>query len=91
MNRGNRKSKNRPRTRSRQSDTVVVPFAHALAELAPDRLMWGTNWPHSNIFELGQIPNDGDLLDLMTDFAPDEEIRNKILVDNPARLFGFQD
>ena len=69
----------------------VVPFAHALAEVAPDRLMWGTNWPHSNIFELGKIPNDGDLVDLMADLAPDEEIRKKILVDNPARLFGFSD
>ena len=69
----------------------VVPFAHALAAVAPDRLMWGTNWPHSNIFELGKIPNDGDLVDLMADLAPDEEIRKKILVDNPARLFGFSD
>lgn len=67
----------------------VVPFAHALIEVAPDRLIWGTNWPHSNLFELGVTPNDGLLLDLMLDFAPDEGIRNRILVDNPARLFGF--
>ncbi len=69
----------------------VVPFAHALIEVAPDRLMWGSNWPHSGIFELGQTANDGLLLDLMLDFAPDEGIRNQILVDNPARLFGFPD
>ncbi len=67
----------------------VAPFAHALVDVAPDRLMWGTNWPHSNIFELGKTANDGLLLDLMLDFAPDDDIRNRILVANPARLFGF--
>jgi predicted TIM-barrel fold metal-dependent hydrolase len=53
--------------------------------------MWGTNWPHSNMFVFGRTPNDGLLLNLMLDFAPDESIRNRILVDNPARLFGFDD
>ena len=67
----------------------IVPYAHALIKIAPDRVIWGTNWPHSNIFEPGEIPNDGLLLDLMLDFAPDEAVRNRILVDNPARLFGF--
>ena len=67
----------------------IVPYAHALIMVAPDRVIWGTNWPHSNIFEPGEIPNDGLLLDLMLDFAPDEAVRNRILVDNPARLFGF--
>jgi len=67
----------------------LVPFAHALIEEASDRVLWGTNWPHGNMFEHGRTPNDGLLLDLMLDFAPDEFIRNKILVDNPARLFGF--
>ncbi len=67
----------------------LVPFAHALIEAASDRVLWGTNWPHGNMFEHGRTPNDGLLLDLMLDFAPDESIRNKILVDNPARLFGF--
>jgi len=69
----------------------VVPFAHALIEKAPDRIMWGTNWPHGNLFKHGRTPNDGLLLNLMLDFAPDESIRNKILVDNPARLFGFDE
>jgi len=69
----------------------VVPFAHALIAMAPDRVLWGTNWPHSNLFRYGRTPNDGLLLNLMLDFAPDESIRNKILVDNPARLFGFDD
>jgi predicted TIM-barrel fold metal-dependent hydrolase len=69
----------------------VVPFAHALIAKAPDRVIWGTNWPHSNMFVYGRTPNDGLLLNLMLDFAPDESIRNRILVDNPARLFGFDD
>jgi predicted TIM-barrel fold metal-dependent hydrolase len=69
----------------------VVPFAHALIAKAPDRVIWGTNWPHSNMFVYGRTPNDGLLLNLMLDFAPDESIRNRILVENPARLFGFDD
>ncbi len=67
----------------------VVPFARALIETAPDRVIWGTNWPHSNLFAPGATPNDGRLLDLMPEFAPDQAVRNRILVDNPARLFGF--
>lgn len=69
----------------------VVPFARALIAAAPDRVLWGTNWPHSNLFVNGRTPNDGLLLDLMPEFAPDVSIRNQILVHNPARLFGFAD
>jgi len=69
----------------------VVPFARALIAKAPDRTLWGTNWPHSNMFVNGRTPNDGLLLDLMLEFAPDASIRKQILVDNPARLFGFDD
>lgn len=69
--------------------TDVVPFARALIEAAPDRVIWGTDWPHSNIFVPGKTPNDGDLLDLLSEFAPDESVRHKILVDNPSRLYGF--
>jgi len=79
------------RTTSPYPYSDLVPFAHALIEAASDRILWGTNWPHGNMFEHGRTPNDGLLLDLMLDFAPDESIRNKILVDNPARLFGFDD
>jgi 2-pyrone-4,6-dicarboxylate lactonase len=67
----------------------VVPLAQALIARAPDRIIWGTDWPHSNLFEPGSVPNDGDLMDVMLDYAPDETVRRKILVDNPARLFGF--
>ncbi|MEP4378044.1 MAG: amidohydrolase family protein [Alphaproteobacteria bacterium] len=67
------------------SDTV--PFARALIERNPDRVMWGSDWPHPDHFE--EMPNDGDLLDLLLDWEPDEAQRQKILVDNPAELFGF--
>ena len=68
----------------------IVALARAAIARAPDRIIWGTDWPHSKIFEHGQIPNDGDLLNMLLDFAPDEDARRKILVDNPARLFGFR-
>ncbi len=64
----------------------VVPFAQALIAASPDRLLWGTDWPHPN---LADMPDEGELLDLLTDFAPDETTRNKILVDNPQVLYDF--
>ena len=68
----------------------VIPFARAVIEAAPNRVIWGTDWPHSNNFSPGKTPNDGDLLDLLAEFAPDEKTRRKILVDNPAVLYGFE-
>lgn len=68
----------------------VIPFARAVIEAAPDRVIWGTDWPHSNNFAPGHTPNDGDLVDLLAAFAPDEAVRKKILVDNPAALYGFE-
>jgi predicted TIM-barrel fold metal-dependent hydrolase len=67
----------------------AVPFARACIEAAPDRVLWGTDWPHPNIE--GYMPNDGDLMNLLALYAPDEAVRNRILVDNPARLYGFPD
>lgn len=67
----------------------VAPFARAVIEVAPDRVIWGTDWPHSNIFAPGKTPNDGDLLDLLLECAPDERARWKILVANPAALYDF--
>jgi 2-pyrone-4,6-dicarboxylate lactonase len=64
----------------------VVPYARALIAAAPDRILWGTDWPHPNV---RHMPDDGDLVDLLADFAPDEATRNRILVDNPARLYDF--
>jgi predicted TIM-barrel fold metal-dependent hydrolase len=66
----------------------VVPYARALIEAAPDRVLWGTDWPHPNV---RHMPDDADLVDLLTAFAPDEATRNRILVDNPERLYDFDD
>ena len=67
--------------------TDAVPFAHALLEQAPDRILWGTDWPHPNIKK--HMPNDGDLVDLIPLFMPDPALQRKVLVDNPHRLYGF--
>jgi predicted TIM-barrel fold metal-dependent hydrolase len=67
----------------------IVAMARAIIAKAPDRVIWGTDWPHSEIFEPGLAPDDGKLLDMMLDFAPDEATRNRILADNPSRLFDF--
>jgi predicted TIM-barrel fold metal-dependent hydrolase len=70
--------------------TEVAPFARRVIAAAPERVIWGTDWPHSNNFAPGRTPNDGDLLDLLALFAPEERTRKKILVDNPAALYGFE-
>jgi 2-pyrone-4,6-dicarboxylate lactonase len=67
----------------------VIPYARAVIAAAPERVVWGTDWPHSNNFSPGHTPNDGDLIDLLAEFAPDEATRNRILVDNPAALYDF--
>lgn len=66
--------------------TDAAPFATRLIEAAPDRVLWGTDWPHPNISK--DMPNDGELVDLMLDFCPPEHLQ-KLLVENPARLYGF--
>jgi predicted TIM-barrel fold metal-dependent hydrolase len=68
----------------------VIPYARTVIAAAPERVIWGTDWPHSNTFAPGYTPNDGDLIDLLAEFAPDERTRRKILVDNPAVLYGFE-
>jgi 2-pyrone-4,6-dicarboxylate lactonase len=67
--------------------TDAVPFARALLKVSQDRILWGTDWPHPNIKK--HMPNDGDLVDLIPLFMPDEELQKKILIDNPHRLYGF--
>ena len=66
----------------------VAPLARALIEAGPRRMVWGTDWPHPMLHQR-PMPNDGDLADLLTDWAPDEKTRNAILVSNPANLYGF--
>ncbi len=62
----------------------AVPFAAELVATAPDRVLWGTDWPHPNV---RVMPDDGALVDLIPAFAPDEALRTKLLVDNPTRLY----
>jgi predicted TIM-barrel fold metal-dependent hydrolase len=65
----------------------AVPFARALVETAPDKLVFGTDWPHPSISV--PMPQDASLLDLLPAWAPDEATRRRILVENPARLYDF--
>lgn len=67
----------------------VVALVRSLIDAAPDHVIWGSDWPHSYHYEAGHIPNDGALLGMLADFAPDPAVRRKILVDNPSRLYGF--
>jgi predicted TIM-barrel fold metal-dependent hydrolase len=62
----------------------AMPFARALVAAAPDRVLWGTDFPHPNV---KWMPNDGELVDLFAATVQDDATRKKILVDNPARLY----
>ncbi|NNE85039.1 MAG: amidohydrolase family protein, partial [Alphaproteobacteria bacterium] len=64
-----------------------LPFAQTLVDRAPERLLWGSDWPHPDYFD--PMPNDGDLFDLMLDWVPNADTRKQIMSDNPAELFGF--
>jgi predicted TIM-barrel fold metal-dependent hydrolase len=65
----------------------VKPMAQALIEAAPERIMWGTDWPHPNKYVVN--PNDGDLVDAFGDWVSDETMRRKIMVDTPAKFYRF--
>lgn len=65
----------------------VIPCAHALVEANPERILWGTDWPHAK--HEGPMPNDGEMCERLADWIPDERRRHLALVDNPARLYGF--
>ena len=62
----------------------AMPYARALFAAAPDRVLWGTDYPHPNVKEM---PNDGEQVDLFARTFEDEVMRRKILVDNPDRLY----
>ena len=72
------------------------PFARALIKAAPERCVWGSDWPHPYCIEpdmktLAPMPNDGDLFDKLMEWCDgDEALWKKILVDNPAKLYGFK-
>jgi D-galactarolactone isomerase len=65
----------------------VGALAKALVQAAPERMLWASNWPHPSVNEK---PDDALLLDLLLDWAPDAATRRRILVDNPAELYGFK-
>lgn len=64
----------------------VAVEARALVKAAPERMLWASNWPHPN---QDPAPDDAALLDLLLDWVEDEEMRNRILADNPAEIYGF--
>jgi len=66
----------------------VLPVARSVAAHAPERVLWGSDWPHVNLH--GPMPDDGDLTNLIADITPDDGRRKRLLVDNPAEFFGFR-
>ncbi|MFC0407205.1 amidohydrolase family protein [Roseomonas elaeocarpi] len=66
--------------------TDVGMLAKAAIHHSPERMIWASNWPHVGIMDR---PDEAALLDLLLDWAPEEHVRRRILVDNPARLYGF--
>jgi predicted TIM-barrel fold metal-dependent hydrolase len=79
----------------------AVPFMRALAAAAPERLVWGSDWPHIGFHAGRQVHDDavlphrdldaGELLDVLAEAIPDAAVRHAVLADNPARLYGFDD
>ena len=78
------------------ADTKVGPptyadasaVARAYAKAAPERCVWGSDWPHPTEHQK-QLPDDAVLFDLLTDWVPDEKARHRVLVENPATLYDF--
>lgn len=67
----------------------IDPFALALLRANDARVVWGTDWPHINYYTPREMPDDGDLLNLLARWMPDAAQRRRVLVDNPAALYGF--
>jgi len=65
----------------------TIELARAYLKAAPERMVWGSDWPHPT--ERDHKPNDALLFDLLTEWAPDAALRKQVLVDNPATLYGF--
>jgi 2-pyrone-4,6-dicarboxylate lactonase len=63
----------------------VVPFARRIVETFPDRVLWGTDWPHPNM--KSHMPDDGKLVDFIPQIAPTPQLQQQLLVDNPLRLY----
>ena len=69
----------------REAYRDVVPFARRIVETFPDRVLWGTDWPHPNLKD--HMPDDGLLVDFIPHVAPTAELQRRLLVDNPMRLY----
>jgi 2-pyrone-4,6-dicarboxylate lactonase len=69
----------------------MKPLVQAIVEARPDRAVFGTNWPHPNLFPPTAMPNDGTLLDTLCEWIPQADVREQIFVHNPARLYGFDE
>ena len=67
--------------------TDVTPLAHAIIDANPERVVWGTDWPHPK--HEGNMPNDGEMCNRLLEWIPDAAIRDKVLAANPATLYGF--
>jgi len=63
----------------------VIPYAKKVIDSFPDRVLWGTDWPHPNM--KSHTPDEGDLVDFIPRIAPTSELQKKLLVDNPMRLY----
>ncbi|MGA8051243.1 MAG: amidohydrolase family protein [Burkholderiales bacterium] len=67
----------------------VAPFARELVAARPDRILWGSDWPHPHIRSKAVSPDDAGMLAQFAQWVPDEALRRRILADNPAKLYGF--
>ena len=65
----------------------ALPLKHALVAANPDQVLWASDWPHTELF--APTPHDADLVDLLTDWLPSADLRQRICAANPARLYGF--
>jgi predicted TIM-barrel fold metal-dependent hydrolase len=64
----------------------VAPFARELVKRNAQRMLWGTDWPHPDV---AVVPEDHGLLDVLAEWVPDDKVRHRILVENPAKLYRF--
>jgi 2-pyrone-4,6-dicarboxylate lactonase len=67
---------------------AVLPFARSIMKTRPDRVVWGSDWPH--VGQMSQMPHTTPLLDLLEDWVPDETERHRVLVENPTVFYGFE-
>jgi len=77
-------------TKRRGDYSDVDAYALSLLRANPEHVVWGSDWPHINYFEPGHVPDDGVLLNTLRRWVPDDALLQRVLVDNPAALYGFE-